>query len=116
MDKNTLSNLNIRKFLTYILLWAPFSITAVFTLESLYFLSAHFNEIFLIPEWYVLELLFFSLMVPISYWYKNRWMTLNLTHKRIFLIVAILGLIDLLMYVFVFVYLNIELLINSFIS
>ena len=112
MTKNILLYLNIRKYFIYLLLWAPFAITIAFTIESLYFLSEHFNEIFLIPDWYVLELLFFTLMLPISHWYKRRWATLNVTHKRIFLIIATLVAIYLLMYLFVFAYLGIELLLN----
>ena len=114
MAKNILSYLYIPKYFIYLLLWAPFSISITFTFESLYFLNTHFNEILLIPEFYVLELLFFTFMIPISYWYKSRWMTLNLIHKRIFLIVATIAVIDLLMYIFVFGYLSIELLINYF--
>jgi hypothetical protein len=116
MTKNILLFFKIRKYFIYLLLWAPSAITIALTLESLYFLSVHFNEIFLIPDWYVLELLFFTLMLPISHWYKRRWTTLSVIHKRIFLIIATLGAIDLLMYLFVFGYLSIEFFINYFIS
>jgi len=108
MDKNKLSFLNIKKYIIYFFLSAPFLITITFTLESLYFLSVRFNELFLIPDFYVLELIFFTLMIPVLYWHKSRWSKLNLIHKRIFLIFAIIGVLDLLKYLFVFGYLAME--------
>ena len=112
MTKDTLMYLNIRKYFLFFLLWAPFATTTALTVESLFFLYARFNEIASFPDRYVLELLFFTLMIPVSHWHKSRWSTLNLIHKRMFLIVATIGALDLLMYTLVFGYLIIVYLLN----
>lgn len=112
MTKNTLLYMNIRKYFIFFLLLAPFLITTTLTLESMYFLYKNFNEKIFFPDRYVLELLFFTFMIPLCHWHRSKWPTLNLTHKRIFLIFATIGALDLLMYTLVFGYLIIEYLLN----
>ena len=108
MNENKLSLLNVKKYIIHFFLWTPFLITIAFTLESLYFLSMHFKEVFLIPDFYVLELLFFTFMIPVVYWHKDKWSKLNSIHKRMFLFFAIIGVLDILKYVVVFVFVAIE--------
>ena len=112
MNENKLSLLNVKKYIIHIFLWTPFLITIAFTIESLYFLSMHFKEVFLIPDFYVLELIFFTFMIPVVHWHKNKWSNLNLMHKRIFSFFAIIGVLNILKYAFVFVFLAIELVVN----
>jgi hypothetical protein len=97
-----------KKYIIYSLLWTPFLIAIALTLESLYFLSVRFNKIFFIPDFFVLELIFFTLMIPILHWHKNRWTQLNLIYKRMFLIFVIIGVLDIMKYVIAFVFLVME--------
>jgi hypothetical protein len=94
---------------TYAILWAPFLILAALTIDSLYYLTVVFDEIFYVPDFYVLELLFFTLMIPIVYWHKDKWTTISTIQKRLFLIILILSMLNFTKYVFVigFSFLNI---------
>ena len=112
MTKDALMYLNIKKYFIYFLLWAPFATITALTIESLFFLYAQFNEIAYFPDRFVLELLFFTLMIPVSHWHKSTWSTLSLIHKRIFFIAVFIGVIDLLIYALVFGYLILEYLKN----
>ena len=108
MTNNTLLYLSIRKYFIYFILWTPFLITTTLTIESLYFLYGRFNEKIFIPDRYVLEILFFTLMIPIIHWHRSKWPKINPIHKRIFLIVMTIGAIDLTMYALVFGFLIID--------
>jgi hypothetical protein len=95
-------NMTMKKI--YVILWAPFLITAALTIDSLYYLTVVFDEIFFIPDFYVLELLFFTLMIPIVYWHKNKWIKINAIHKKLFIIILILSIANFVKYVFVIVF------------
>ena len=102
MSNNGSSYFNFLVRPIYLLLWTPFLITIVFTIKSLYYLAVVFDKVFLLPDLYVLELLFFTLMIPITYWHKDKWITLKPIHKKLFLILLIIGVINFLKYIFVF--------------
>jgi hypothetical protein len=101
MSNNDSSYFNFSVRPIYILLWAPFLITIVFTIESLYYLAVVFDKVFLLPDLFILELLFFTLMIPITYWHKDKWIALKPIHKKLFLILLIIGAINFLKYIFV---------------
>ena len=86
MSNNDSSYFNFSVRPIYILLWAPFLITIVFTIESLYYLAVVFDKVFLLPDLFILELLFFTLMIPIKYWHKDKWIALKPIHKKLFFI------------------------------
>jgi hypothetical protein len=66
-----------------LLLVTPFFITFSLTIESINYLYNQFGD-FIFPDLWIFKLLFFTIMIPISYIYKNKWLELCATHKRVF--------------------------------